>query len=117
MSSEFEKRLRNELVDTESRLDNQTTRQLNAARRRALEARGQRHTTSLKDLLWPAAGMVTASLLVFTVLLSPVSPVTPADKFAADNVSIEFENDLENELIEDLDFYYWLAENEANLKG
>ncbi len=112
MQNEFEKQLRANLIIGERAIDPAITRQLNAVRQQAIEGYRKPRFWQLRGGLWPATGMVTAALLVFMVVLSPLSPLPSHNTAAVNEQGIE-----SMEMLEDLDFYYWLAENEAELRG
>ena len=113
ITNKFEIQLKDELTRIETDIDPDITQQLTIARQKAIDS----HTKPCwaryaKQILWPAAGMVMASFLVFMVVLGPTSPLPTHDKLVVD------EKNMDNiELLEDLDFYYWLSENEAGLRG
>tara|TARA_R110000787_G_scaffold100000_4_gene204809 strand:- start:154 stop:492 length:339 start_codon:yes stop_codon:yes gene_type:complete len=112
MKSEFEVQLRTHLLSAERNIDPQMAGQLTAARKRALNTTANPWVNRFRKAVWPTAGMALASALVVMVILMPLSPHQIPDKLAVDNQG----ND-SLELLENLDFYYWLAENESNLRS
>ncbi len=112
MKSEFEVQLRKQLLSAERDVDPQMAERLTAARKRALNIPVNPWVSRFRKAVWPTAGMVLASALVVTVILMPLSPRQIPDKLAVDNQGSD-----SLELLENLDFYYWLAENESNLRS
>lgn len=112
MKSEFEVHLRKHLLSAERDVDPQMAERLTAARKRALNIPVNPWVSRFRKAVWPTAGMVLASALVVTVILMPLSPRQIPDKLAVDNQGSD-----SLELLENLDFYYWLAENESNLRS
>jgi len=111
MKTEFEQGVQSDLRHSEQLVDADQLRQLAAFRQQALEAMPAnvalpRHR--LRPLLWPTAGMALASILLL-ILALPFSPFKPTllNESLSDN----------RELYDDLEFYYWLAENEEDLRG
>jgi len=108
MKTEFEQNLQSDLRHSEQLADLPQLQQLAAIRQQALEAMPAnvalpRHR--LRRLLWPTAGMAAASILLL-VLALPFKPML-SNESLSDN----------RELDDDLEFYYWLADNEADLRG
>jgi hypothetical protein len=115
MSTDFERKIRNELMTVEKCFDPSHTIQLDAARKQALGSKQPAWFSGLRLIAWPAAGMALASALAFMLVLNPVIPL-PA--VPAANTQLVDEQNFDNfELIDDLDFYYWLADTEMNLRG
>ena len=112
MDNEFERQLREELIRAENDLSPALTKQLDTARWTALNSYQKPWAVYLQKALWPSVGMATASLLILMVMLNPVSPF-----YSVNKVLVESQNADNGELLEDLDFYYWLSENEAELRG
>lgn len=113
----FLSKVREELDHSCDRLDGQSLSRLNSIRHAAIE---HGKTRPGKALLAPFGGLVTACVLVFVVTIfypgqSPapvqgvpdsISPIEDLDILtAADNL----------ELIENLEFYQWLEENESSV--
>jgi hypothetical protein len=112
MKSTFEKRLRDDLISTENNLDPKLKKQLSAARKQAIDSYRQPWYRQLQWAIWPATGMITATALVFAIMISPISP------WPSHGTLIVNEQSSENiDLLEDLDFYYWLSENDEELRG
>ncbi len=107
MNTKFEQSLQSDLRRSEQAIDAEHLQQLADFRLQALE-----NTTltprRLRRFLWPTAGMALASILVL-VLAMPFSPLGPTapNEYVSDNL----------ELYDDLEFYYWLADNEQDLRG
>ncbi|MBQ0721038.1 MAG: hypothetical protein KBT88_03635 [Gammaproteobacteria bacterium] len=111
MKTEFEQGLQNDLRHGEQAIDTQQMARLSALRQQALHVQPASTTAMprrLRRLLWPSAGMALASILVL-VLTLPFSPfsATSSNEYLSDNF----------ELYEDLEFYYWLAANEVDVRG
>ena len=111
MKTEFEQNLQSDLRHSEQLVDSVQLQQLAAVRQQAIEAMPAnvalpRHR--LRRLLWPTAGMALASVLLL-VLALPFSPFKPtlSNESLSDN----------RELYDDLEFYYWLADSEEDLRG
>jgi hypothetical protein len=104
-------RIRRELDDSVESLDGETRVRLISARHEALE-----HTRQPGLRAWlPAGGLALASLLVITAIAFKLQPIGPETDFPV--VLLENEQDLELvgaidnfEILEDLEFYYWLEE-------
>jgi hypothetical protein len=112
MTDKFEIQMRDELTHIEADIDPNISQQLTLARRKAIDCHTKPWARYVKQILWPTAGMVMASFLVFVVILGPTSPLLTHDNLVVDEQSID-----NIELLEDLDFYYWLSENETGLRG
>ena len=107
MKTEFEKSLQSDLRHSEQAVDAEHLQQLAGVRQLALE-NATPAPRRLRRFLWPTAGMALASILVlvFAMPFSPLGP-TAANEYLSDNL----------ELYDDLEFYYWLADNEQDLRG
>lgn len=112
MTNKFEMQIRNDLIPIEADIDLDINRQLTAARKKAVASYTKPWVRYVKQILWPTTGMVMASFLVFMVVLGPTSQLLTHDKLVIDE-----QNGESIELLEDLDFYYWLSENETELRG
>lgn len=112
MKNAFEKQLMDDLRSTENNLDPAIKRQLIAGRKKAVDSHQGAWHQRLQWAIWPATGMVTASVLMFMILLSPLSPLPLHDTLIVDEQSSE-----SIDLLDDLDFYYWLSEHEEELRG
>lgn len=112
MISKFEMQTRDDLIRMEKDVDLDINKQLTAARAKAVAGYTRPWIRYVKKILWPTAGMVMASLLVFVVVLGPVAPLRTHDSLVVDEQNIE-----NLKLLKNLDFYYWLSENEAGLRG
>ena len=98
--TDFEKNLRQQLRAKEVQLEQENIDNLRIVRQKAVaKNRGFR----LPRVLLPLGGMTMASIAIFFLVLSPmqqtVDPTT--DSLAVDSSEMQ-----------DLDFYYWLAENQ-----
>ncbi len=98
----FENRVRQQLRAAESQLNDATARRLRQARATALATPPR---PLLSRLMVPALGMVTASVAVLVLVLSPLNEPAPQD--ILDNAAF----------YQDLEFYNWLAENDAAWKS
>lgn len=107
MKTKFEQSLQNDLRHSEQSVDAKHLQQLASFRQQALEG-ATLAPRRLRRFLWPTAGMALASilLLVFALPLPPLGP-TAANEYVSDNL----------ELYDDLEFYYWLADSEQDLRG
>ena len=111
MKTQFEQDLQSDLRNCEQGIDAEHITRLANIRQQALSAAPVSSVSAprrLRRFLWPTASMTLASLLVL-VLVSPLSPFTsvPMNEQVSDNF----------ELYDDLEFYYWLADNEQDLRG
>lgn len=94
------------------RLDGDTVDRI--ARIRAEALREGTDTRPRRSLVWPAAGLATAAAVLLAVFLTrqPEVPVLAAQ----DLEDIEFlASEEDQDLLENLEFYAWLAENEDAL--
>lgn len=115
MKTEFEQELQNHLRHSEQGIADAHLDSLSSIRQQALNARPGSSIlkpTHLRRFFWPTTvGMVLSSILVL-ILATPLSPFrssqpTASNAYLSDNI----------ELYEDLDFYYWLAVSEQDLRG
>ncbi|MDX1698234.1 MAG: hypothetical protein R3308_08095, partial [Thiohalobacterales bacterium] len=97
-----------QLRDSESDLDELTVARLHAARRRALELVGRRRRN--RYLGWGTGGIAMAAMMVLTVVLW-TNGRTPAPVMFGDDWDMLAEVELQ--LIEDLEFYDWLPEEDT----
>lgn len=106
MKTQFEQDLQSDLRHYEQTIDAEHITRLSNIRQHALSDASAPHR--LQRFFWPTTSMTLASLLVL-VLVSLFSPFTsmPMNEQVSDNY----------ELYDDLEFYYWLADNEQNLRG
>jgi|AZIJ01.1.fsa_nt_gi hypothetical protein len=105
MNSKFEQSLQSDLRHSEQILNAEQLQHLACFRQQALVTQAPRR---LWRVLWPTAGMILASILLL-VLAMPLSPLGPP----AVNDSVNDNLDL----YVDLEFYYWLADSEQDLRG
>lgn len=98
--------LREVLRRSEQELDAATIQQLNSARTRALNAEKPR----IPRFFVPVTGMAVATAFALILVLSPA---TQDPSLNQDDMLISEGLDL----YEDMDFYYWLANEENNLQG
>lgn len=99
--SDIERQIRDQLRAREQQLDQDTLEHLRFARERAVSRAGK---FRLPRVILPLGGMTLASIAIFFLVLSPLhqsnnNPARPA--LSADSKEAQ-----------DLDFYYWLAENQ-----
>jgi hypothetical protein len=108
MNTKFEQSLQSELRHSERVIDTQHLQRLADCRQQALDSTALA-PSRLRRFLWPSAGMALASILVFVLAMMPLSPLGPTvtNEYVSDN----------QELYDDLEFYYWLADNEQDLRG
>ena len=101
-------RLGEQLRDSEDQLDDLTLVRLAAARRKALSA--ARKQQVWHRLGWTAGGFATAAVAVLAIVLwNGGEP--PAPELFGDDWEMLAEGDLQ--LIEELEFYDWLPEEET----
>lgn len=97
-----------QLRDSEASVDELTAVRLQSARRRALDADGRRVTRDRFG--WTLGGFATAAVAVLAVVLW-TGGETPAPELFGADMDMLAEGDLQ--LIEDLEFYDWLPEEET----
>ena len=112
---ELLRRIRRELDQSVASLDGETRSRLSSARSKAL-ASGQGRRRSA---WWPAGGLALASLLVLAVMVTRLQPTGPDGELRVelleDDQDLELVTTIEHlELLEDLEFYYWLEEGVQN---
>ncbi len=109
MSTKFEQRLQTQLRYSEQTIDAKHLQRLSVYRQQAFD-NAALAPSRLRRLLWPSAGMALASILVFVLaIIVPLSPLGPTvtNEYVSDN----------QELYDDLEFYYWLADSEQDPRG
>ena len=112
-NDDFEQQLKADLINIENDISPEINKQLRASRKRAITHYKPGKSRRLrKSLWWPTGGMVAASLLTYALVLSPFSPLTGNHDMMIDETITE-----NLDWIVDMDFYYWLSENEAKLRG
>ena len=123
--TEFERNARAVLEESTSRIDGRTRSRLNQARQLAVEAAGARHRPWWRSFaIMPAAGAVTAALLV-TVMLWHREPMVRESPLLEGRVTAVEDMDLLADaegldLIEGWDgpFYEWAAdETDTNVQS
>lgn len=97
-----------QLRDSETQIDEMTVARLQAARRQALEQAAV--TTRHERTGWALGGFATAAVAVLAIVLWHGGE-SPAPDLHGDDWDLLAEQDLQ--LIEDLDFYDWLPEEET----
>jgi len=108
---DFENKMRDVLRSSERKLDANTTHRLAQARSEALKSVSTKWR--MPRFLMPATGMALASVIALVLVLSPnlqnnqTSPLKQEEILLSEGI----------DLYEDMDFYYWLAAEESNLKG
>ncbi len=108
---DFEHKMRDVLRSSERELDATTTQRLAEARSEALKSAATKWR--MPRFLMPATGMALASVVALVLVLSPnlqnnqTSPLNQEEILLSEGI----------DLYEDMDFYYWLAAEESNLKG
>ena len=101
-------RLGQQLRDSETQLDELTVARLQAARRQAVE---QATTVTRRERTgWALGGFATAAVAVLAIVLWQGGSLH-APELQGDDWDLLVEGDLQ--LIEDLDFYDWLPEEET----
>lgn len=106
---QLSERLREQLRAGEGSIDELTAARLQAARRQALAAVG-RHTDRFR-YAWTAGGFATAAVAVLAIVLWSGGGDMTVPGMSADDWELLAEGDLQ--LIEDLEFYDWLPEEET----
>jgi hypothetical protein len=96
------------LRDSEADIDELTAARLQAARRRALDMAGRRRLSH--RLGWSAGGFATAAVVIMAVMLWNTAE-TPEPALFDDDWDMLAEGDLQ--LIEELEFYDWLPEEDT----
>lgn len=94
-------------------LDAKTLAQLARARRQAIGSSGAKAMPLWRWLRFPAAAILTASLLFFVATFYVNKPDSPPAFTRLDDIEILIAAD-PPEFYADLDFYLWLAEEEDN---
>lgn len=104
---------RRELDRSCAALDGHTLSRLNGIRHLALDRFGQRSARRHRTFLLPFGGLVTACMLVVTVLLlNPQPGAVSESQGVVPPEDIDLLTDAESlEFYEDYEFYQWLAEN------
>ena len=97
-----------QLRDSEDDIDELTRARLSAARRRALEAASSQRRWHRFG--WSAGGFATAAVAVLAIVLWNGGQ-TPAPDLFGDDWEMLAEGDMQ--LIEELEFYDWLPEEET----
>lgn len=98
--TDFESNLRSQLRSTELQLDTHTLQSLRSAREQAIASRPLLRTPRV---LLPLGGMTLASIAIFFLVFAPLQ--MPTDQVHESRASQSGE-------VQDLDFYYWLAETQ-----
>ena len=107
---EFEIQMRDVLRRSERELDTDTTQHLAQARSHAMNAASKRKSPRF---FMPVTGMALASVVALVLVLSPnlqdnqTTPLSNDETLLSEGI----------DLYEDMDFYYWLASENNNLKG
>lgn len=107
---EFETQMRDVLRHSERELDTDTTQYLAQARSYAMSTASKRKSPRF---FMPVTGMVLASVVALVLVLSPNIRDNQATPLSNDEILLSEGIDL----YEDMDFYYWLASENNNLKG
>jgi hypothetical protein len=101
--NDFEQTLRNELRTSEQRLSPEIEARLAGSRQVAV-AKARRHPWA--RIFLPLSGMLAASVVALVVVWAPLTDTpTPSMQHPVTVDNTEF--------FEDLEFYYWLAQNEG----
>ena len=107
---EFEIQMRDVLRRSERELDTDTTQHLAQARSHAMNAASKRKSPRF---FMPVTGMALASVVALVLVLSPNLQDNQTTPLSNDEILLSEGIDL----YEDMDFYYWLASENHNLKG
>ncbi len=107
--SDFEKTIQSELQDSELHLPPDINEQLQTIRRAALAT--PEPWWRLRRILWPTTGMALASLVAVVLILNTDPGADNRQPAANEKYSDNFD------LYENLDFYYWLATGENDVRG
>lgn len=108
--NDFERHMQGVLRRSERDIDDDTAQRLANARRHALNAtRKQR----VARFFVPATGMALASILALVLVMSPDLNDNGKPQSKQEEALLSEPMDL----YEDMDFYYWLAREDSNLKG
>ena len=112
---EFLNSVKQELDSSVHSLDGETRSKLAAARRKALEG----HSSTSRNYWLPAGGFALAAMLILAVTLR--QPEAPMLDESLPLALLESGSDMEiitalddPELLEDLEFFYWLEEGNHN---
>ena len=109
-------KIRQELDRSVESLDGETRSRLSSVRNMALESAGVRS----RPYWLPAGAVALASMLVIAVIVTRVQAPVPDDSdllvaLMEDAQDLELVSAIDDlELLEDLDFYYWLEEDVEN---
>jgi Tfp pilus assembly protein PilN len=105
---EFETQMRDVLRRSERELDTDTVQHLAQARSHAMNA-----AASKRRFFMPVTGMALASVVALVLVLSPNFQDNQTTPLSNDEMLLSEGIDL----YEDMDFYYWLASENNELKG
>lgn len=113
MSRMMEEYLQRQLRSAEQNLTDDKVRSLRQARIKALDSHRKPWVNKLRNFMWPATSMASACALVFVLIINLDTGTL------TDNHSLVSDQQLEEqlEILEDLEFYHWLAEDEQRLRG
>ena len=109
------RRIRQQLDHSVESLDGETRSRLTSARSHALDAGRSRSRPAWLS----AGGLALASALIIAVVVGNLQPPGPEGallvELLEDGQDLELVSTIENlELLEDLEFYYWLEEGARN---
>lgn len=107
--SDFEKGIQSELQNSELHLRQDVCEELQTMRRAALSTPDP--WWRLRRIVWPTTGMALASLIA-VVLIQNTDPARNSEQPA---VKEKYSDNFD--LYENLDFYYWLANGENDIRG
>lgn len=108
--NDFERQMQSVLRRSERDIDDDTALRLAEARHQALLATSKQR---VPRFFIPATGMALASILALVLVLSPDLLEDGKPSTTKEEVLLSEPMDL----YEDMDFYYWLAREDGNLKG
>ncbi len=107
--SDFEKTIQSELHNSELHLHPDVAEQLQTIRRTALAT--PEPWWRIRRILWPTTGMALASLVAVVLIVN----IDPGSNNEQPTVNEKYSDNFD--LYENLDFYYWLANGENDIRG
>jgi hypothetical protein len=111
--SEFEQRTRAAFDTSVAGLDGRTRSRLNQARQKAVAAAGHPSRQRWMRTLVPASGLVAAAVCAFVLQVGPLHR-SPQSSQTVALEDLDIVSDADNlDLMQDIDFYAWMAANDA----
>ena len=108
----FVRRAKARFDESVERLDASAQARLNQARSEALAARGRTPARNKRGWL-PATGVLTAVAIAVVLLIRPDNGIVPVPETADADVELLLGED-ELEMVEELEFYYWMEQLNAH---